>query len=596
MARRQTGALAALWRFRPYGRPFRAALAVGVALRIGELLADLAQPWPLAVVVDGALSRRHLTGVPALLARPFGHTALMLITAAAVATVVLAAGSGLLDYLGDKVMNGAGERITNAIRTDVFAHLQRLPVAFHDGQAVGELTSRVSVDTDRIEDALVDVFSTLFPGLLAIAGYLVTMLLISWPLGVIAACTSPFVFLAASRYAKLSRQAAVDRRREEGRLAALVSETLTGIRTVHVTGRHDLHDNRFADQSNITMAAGLRSVELRARFVPIIEFVAALGAAALLWVGAWGVLRGHWTLGLLLVVVAYMRNLIRPLRSLSRLSLTMSRAAASAERVVAVFDVPRPEEPASVGDRGQRLRTYARGHLEIRDVGFTYGRTPVLEQVSLSVQPGERVALVGPNGAGKSTLLSLIARLYEPTEGTIEIGGRRVDEVPVDWLRQQISVVLQETFLFAGTLWDNIVYGRPDASPGEIEAAAEAGLVTAFLPELPDGFHTMLGDRGVGLSGGQRQRVAIARALLRNAPVVLLDEPTSGLDAEAEEVVVDGLRALMDGRTVIMTTHRPALLRMATRVLVLSDGRLQPAEPVIDLTELGAPSPLRATS
>src|SRR5262249_39122064 len=265
------------------------------------------------------------------------------------------------------------------------------------------------------------------------------------------------------------------------------------------------------------------------------------------------------------------QSMLRPIRLLSGLSLTFSRAAAAAERVAAVLDEPLPG-----AGRGSPAEPPARltGRIELRGVTFGYDRGPVLNDVSLLVQPGERIALVGANGAGKSSILALLSRLYEPTSGTILLNGYPIEALPLPWLRQQIAVVLQDTFLFSGTLWDNIAYGNPEAGRDEIVRAADLALVTEFARELPAGFDTVLGDRGTGLSGGQQQRVAIARALLRDAPVVLLDEPTSGLDLEAERIVVEALCSLMQGRTVVMATHRPALLDLADRVLSVESGVL----------------------
>jgi len=565
-----------LWRFRRYGRPYVGALLAGVGLRIGELLADLAQPWPLAIIVDSVVGHKPLSGVLAAALASFSASRLTLLTAAVVASLVLAGASGILDYLGDRVMNGAGERITAAIRAAVFAHLQRLPLAYHDRHSIGELASRACIDTDRIEDALVDVFSTLLPGLLTIGGLCAMMLAINWRLGLIAVASGALVFITITRYMRLTREAARARRAREGALTGCVTETLSGIRTVHALGRHTLHDRRFADVNQATLAAGLRAVDLRARFTPLVEACTAGGTAALLWAGAWGVLHGAWSVGLLLVVLSYARTMLKPLRSLSQLSLTLSRGAASAERVAAVLDEPvlrtgEPDSPLAPSP------TRARGKIALHDVTFGYGRGPVLKGIRFTVEPGERVAILGANGTGKSSLLALLGRLYDPEEGTILLDDHPIDHQPVDWLREQIAIVLQDTFLFSGSLWDNIAYGRPSAPAPDVRAAAEEALVSAFARDLPQGFDTLLGDRGVGLSGGQRQRVSIARALLRDAPIVLLDEPTSGLDLEAEQLVVAALRRLMAGRTVVMVTHRPALLALADRVVTLEARALVPA-------------------
>jgi ATP-binding cassette, subfamily B, bacterial len=538
-----------------------------------ELLADLAQPWPLAVVIDSVLGTKPLPGFLQVPLGPFSGTRTILLTAAAVASLLLAFASAAFDYLGDRVMNSAGERITAAIRTDLFAHLHRLPLTFHDGHSVGELASRVSADTDRIDDGLVDVFSTVVPGILSISGLLAMMLAVDWRLGLIGLASAPILAITISRYTRLTRQAARSRRARESSLMGTVAETLVGIRAVHALGRHDVHDRRFAAANGQTLEAGLRAVDVRARFTPIVEVGAAVGATVLLWVGAYGVLHRAWTLGLLIVEVAYVGNLLKPIRSLSRLSLTLSNAAASAERVQAVLDerpVQAPGDRPILAPRAPR----ATGAVDLRGVDFGYGDQPVLRDVTLAIAARQRVALVGANGTGKSTLLALLARLYDPDRGTVLLDGQPIHQLPIGWLRDQIAVVLQDTFLFSGTLRDNIAYGNPSASPREILAAADLAMVTEFAHGLPSGFQTLLGDSGTGLSGGQRQRVAIARALLRDAPIVLLDEPTSALDLEAEHVVIGALRPLMQKRTVVMATHRPALLALADRILHTEGGAI----------------------
>ncbi len=398
----------------------------------------------------------------------------------------------------------------------------------------------------------------------------------------------PIVTVVIGRYTRLTRAAARARRASEGALSGQAAEVLSGIRTVLALGGQEVHDRTFAEGNRATLATGLRSVDVVARFTPLVEVAAAIGTAVLLWVGAFGVLHGAWTLGVLLVVMAYVRNMLKPLRSLSRLSLTLAQGAAAADRVAAVLAQPRsplaPEcSPAAAGPR-------ARGVIEIRGVDLDYGRGAVLRDAWLRVGAGERVALVGPNGVGKSSVVALIAGLYEPDAGSVLLDGRPLSAVAPGWLREQIAVVPQETFLFSGTLRENITYGRTCASDAAVRDAADRALVLDFARDLPDGLETRLGDRGSGLSGGQRQRLAIARALLRDAPVVLLDEPTSDLDPEAERVVVRALHSLMASRTVVMVSHRPALLELADRVLTVEDGRI--VEPAAgDRALVGEPAP-----
>ena len=572
ISRTDPSLLPTLWRFRAYGRPHRRLLVLGVLCRIGELLADLAVPWPIALVIDGVLRHGRLHGLQGVVVRGFGVSGVGLLILAAVASLVFTLLSGALDYLGDRVMNSAGERITASIRADVFSRLLRLPMAFHDRRSVGELTSRMSSDTDRIEDSLIDVFSTLLPGVMTLGGLAAVITVLDWRLGLIALAAAPLVFFAAQRYSRLTRQAARARRAAEGQLAALTAETITGIRTVHVAGTQGVHEQEFARYNGTALRAGLRSVDLRARFTPLLEATSACGTAGLLLAGGYGALRGWWTVGILVVALAYFRDMLGPLRSMSRLSLTLTTGAASAERVAEILDVPDHRRP----DHHKPVQAPSRiePSVHLQKVGLDYGRGPVLTGLDLDVPAGTRLALSGPNGSGKTSVLALIAGLYHPATGRVLIGGHDVANLENSVLRSHVSAVLQDTFLFSGSVFDNVLLGRPGASPDEVVQACDAAGVLEFTDELPDGLSTRLGDRGVGLSGGQRQRVGIARALLRDSPIVLLDEPTSGLDLAAERTLIDALKRLMHGRTVIMTTHRPALLDLADRTETLREGRL----------------------
>lgn len=565
----EAGIIGQLWRFHPYGRAHLPALGLGIGLRAGELLVDLAKPWPLAIVIDEVLGHKQWHSRLATALHAIAPKPLALLTLAALALLLLTLLSGTLDYLGDRIMNGAGERITAAIRNQVFGHLQRLPMPFHDRKAVGELTSRIATDTNRIEDSLIDLFSTLLPGLLSIAGFATVMLLVDWRLGLIGVGCAPLVLYTSLRYTRLTKLAARRRRSAEGQLAGLVAESLDGIRTIHAMGSHAVHDRQFGRRNRATLAAGLNAVELRARFTPLLEASTAVGTALLLWAGGLGALYGWWSAGLVVVVLSYLRDMLKPMRALARMSITLAQGAASAERVAEILD-----QPLTPSGSLRALPARASGGIELQRVAFDYGRGPVLSRIDLTIHPGDRVALSGSNGSGKSTLIALIAGLYQPSAGSIFVDGVALGELPAEWRQRQITLVLQDTFLFSGSIAENIRYARPAATRGEVERAAEAALVNEFADRLPSGLDTRLGDHGRGLSGGQRQRVGIARALLVGAPIVLLDEPTAGLDREAEDLVVDALAGLMVGRTVLMTTHRPALLRLATRVVHIKNGAL----------------------
>lgn len=561
------GLLRQLWRFRDHGRPQFAVLLVGVGMRIGELLADLATPWPLALVINNVVAGTPLTGWLGRLTLLFGTSRIDQLVFASAAVLVTTVASGAFDYLGDRIMNGAGERITASIRSTTFGHLQRLPMSYHDGSAVGELSSRIVLDTSRIEDGLVELFATLLPGVLSLAGYACVLLAVSWQLGLIALCAAPVLFVTAGRYTRLTRTSTRRRRAAEGRLSGFVAESLQGIRTIHAFGRQDLHDDRFLTANATVLSNGLRAVELRARFTPLLETAAAVGTAALLFVGGYGVLHHWFTVGVLVVVTSYLRNMLKPMKSLSELAMTFTQGAASAERVAAILN-----QPLSSGQTRRELPERVFGEIALCTVTLDYGRGPVLERLSLLIHPRERIALLGPNGAGKSTVLALIAGLYQPSSGQVRLDHILLTDVPDQWRHRQVAVVLQDTFLFSGTIADNIRYARPDATDAEVQRAARDALVTEFTDRLDAGLDTELSDGGIGLSGGQRQRVGIARALLTDAPIVLLDEPTTGLDTQAEEVVVTALTRLVTDRTVVMTTHRPALTRLATRTVHLRNG------------------------
>ena len=408
ISRTEPGLLPTLWRFRAYGRPHRRLLALGVLCRVGELLADLAVPWPIALVVDGVLGHGRLHGLQGAVVRGAGVSGVGLLVLAAVASLVFTLLSGAFDYLGDRLMNSAGERITASIRADVFSHLLRLPMAFHDRRSVGELTSRMSSDTNRIEDSLIGLFSTLLPGVMNLGGLAAVITALDWRLGLIALSAAPLVFFAAKRYSRLTRQAARARRAAEGQLAALTAETITGIRTVHVAGTQDVHEEEFARYNGTALRVGLRSVDLRARFTPLLEATSACGTASLLLVGGYGALQGWWTVGILVVALAYFRDMLRPLRSMSSLSLTLTTGAASAERVAEILDVPdrrqgrsdtrtdRAVRPAR--ERLPRLRPGAGAH---RSGPGRAGRQPARpvrsERVRQDLRPGTHRRPVPPS-------------------------------------------------------------------------------------------------------------------------------------------------------------------------------------------------------
>ncbi|MFF2244400.1 ABC transporter ATP-binding protein [Arthrobacter sp. NPDC058130] len=586
-----------LWRFKDYGRPERKSLVLGVLMNGGQMAANLAAPWPLALVINdllqgkGQSNGQGKSGILHTVAGWFGGSSMAMLLVAASAVLVITATAGMFSYLGDMYMNGSGQRITSRIRADVFAYTQRLPMAFHDRQTVGELTSRVVSDTSTVESTLRDVGTDLVPSVLTLAGTAAVMVAVDWRLGLIGLVVAPLMFLTANHFAGLTRQYARRKRAATGDLTGLVTESLMGVRTVHAFGNQWVQDQRFAGQNDKVLRLSLRSVKVSAKFSPTLQLVAAVGTALVLFVGGYGALTGWWQVGVLVVITSYLKTMLSPTKSLAKLAPSFTQGAASAQRIADILDQPTDHQGT-----GEPLPARVDGRIELRKVKLDYGtgRGPVFTDVDLTVTPGERIALVGDNGAGKSTLLSVIGGLYRPTTGQVLLDGHSVPDVPEHWLHQQVAMVLQDTFLFSGTLVDNIRYGRPDATDAEVAAAAEAALVSEFADDLPDGLDTTVGTGGTGLSGGQRQRVGIARALLVDAPVVLLDEPTAGLDVHAEELVVQALGRLVEGRTIVATTHRPAVTALATRSVYLRQGgvldtglpEIVPADSSADRTRL----------
>jgi ABC-type multidrug transport system fused ATPase/permease subunit len=358
-------------------------------------------------------------------------------------------------------------------------------------------------------------------------------------------------------------------RKADGEVASAATEDLSAIHLVQAfTLEHD-RLGRFSMLSGSSLSAGLESVRLQSRFGPLVELSSILSTGVVLWFGAQRVLHEQLTLGILLVFLSYLGSLYKPVKSLSKLSQVVSKGAAAAERIIEVLD-----EPVDIVDRPHAVARSISGRLEFREVSFSYGREPVLDDVSFTIEAGQNVALVGPTGAGKSTIASLVPRLVDVDAGQVLVDGIDVRDYQLESLRGQIATVLQDTVLLDGTLLDNIICGRPDASDRDVQRAVRLALVDEFSGRLPDGLDTHVGERGANLSGGQRQRVAIARAILRDAKIIILDEPTSALDAGSEELLVAALDNLPADRTRLVIAHRLSTVREADQIMVLEQGKI----------------------
>jgi ATP-binding cassette, subfamily B, bacterial len=541
-----------------------------VALALGSVLAAsavaLARPWPIKILVDDVLQVGHG-------ALSTSSTTVDLITLVVGAVLVIALLQGLFGFLETLCLTAAGQRISTRIRSAVFAHLHRLPMAFHDRQRTGDLVTRVTSDVSRVqENVLDDLLVIALARVIQVGGILTVMLFIDWRVGLVACATVPMTSLTSLWFRRRIRARESRVRSHEGDMASMAQETISAMRTVKALGRHDVETRRFDDASEDMMSASIHAARLEAAFGWALTLVAAVSVAAVIGFGSRQVLTGALSAGTLIVFVQYMRDLQGPLLGLSRLQAKLAKASVRLERILEVLEEPlgAVQNPSARPVPGRLA-----GHVQFEGIGFGYNDArPVLSDVDLVLQPGEVVAVVGPSGSGKTTLASLLLRLYTPTAGRVLVDGVDLGEYTVDSYTSQTAVVLQETLLFRATVEENIAYGRPGATHEEIRAAAELAAADDFIRALPEGYSTIVGERGATLSGGQRQRIAIARALVRDAPILVLDEPTTGLDPDAEEAVLSALETLMRGRTTLLVTHRQSTICRADRVVTIQDGCL----------------------
>ena len=556
----------------PLLRPYRVALGWATLAMLLDAALTVLRPWPLKVVIDLALSQRH-SRVPFLggwleAVRP---APMSIVYGACAATLAIALGTGVLTYGYTRTLGDIGQRFVFALRRDVFAHLQRLSLRFHDRQRTGDLITRLTSDIQALRDVVSNGSILLVSNGCLLVGMVVMMVWLNWQFALAALSVAPLLFWTVFRYTSRIKAAARDARVSDGLLASVAQETLASIRIVQGLAQEDQQIERFQVQNADSLRAYLEAIRYQARVAPQVDFLAALGLAVVMWYGATRVLAGVLTTGDVVVFFAYVTNLYSPMKALSRLSSSFARAGVAADRIAEVLRVRSEVVEAEGAPAAPRFA----GRIEFRDVSFGYNAgQPVLSHVDLIVEPGTTLAIVGATGAGKSTLVSLIPRLYDPAAGAVCIDGEDVRRFTVQSLRDQISLVLQDSLLFSGSIRENIAFGRPDAGDAEICRAARTANAEEFILQLPDGYDTVVAERGSTLSGGQKQRIAIARAILRDAPILILDEPTSGLDAASEQTVLAALQVAAAGRTTLTIAHRLRTVRFADRIIVLERGRI----------------------
>lgn len=556
----------------PLLRPYWKQLCLATLAMMLEAFLDVFRPWPLKVVIDRVLSQKP-SRVPFLHAwldnAPF--TRMQVLYGACGATITIALLAGLLAYYYTEAMGNVGQHYVFDLRRDLFGHLQRLSLRFHDHQRTGDLTLRLMSDIKEIQDMVASGIASFATNVCLLIGMLVLMLWVNWKFALVSLCLSPFLFLTVFRYKRRIKAASRKARKSTGLLAALAQETLASIRIIQGLAQEDRQDERFQAQSENHHQASLELVRYQARIAPLVDVIAALGVTIVIWYGSMRVLAGELTTGDIVLFFAYVSSLYSPMKALARFSVDIDKATIAAERVAEVMLIR-----SDVADReGARKIAHLKGNVEFRGVSFEYEpNQPVLSGIDLTISSGEKIAVVGATGAGKSTLVSLIPRFYDPTRGVVRIDGQDIRNYALQSLREQISLVLQDSLLFNGSIRENIAFGFPEATEEQIAAAAVTANADEFIQQLPEKYETLVAERGTTLSGGQKQRIAIARAILRDTPILLLDEPTSSLDSSSEQVVMEALERAAHGRTTLIIAHRLSTARLADRIVVLDQGRI----------------------
>ncbi|MEM1255016.1 MAG: ABC transporter ATP-binding protein [Cyanobacteria bacterium P01_H01_bin.21] len=561
-----------LWRvvraFWPYVRQQWSLLLVsGVAL-IADVGLRILEPWPLKVVFDYVLIPD--TETTAL----FGQTNLdpvILLTVAALSIVGVTGLRAIAGYWSTVSLAILGSRVMAQVRNQLYRHLQRLSLDYHSKARSGDLIVRVSSDASRLQEILLTAALPLVVSVLTLASMIGVMAWLDFKLTLLSLVTFPLFGVAATRLSRRIRSASSQQRQREGAVAATAAESLAAIKLVQALSLEDAFADVFDQQNRSSLAESVETKRLAANLERTVDVLIALGTALVLWYGARLVIRDALSPGDVLVFLTYLKNAYKPVRNFAKYTGRLSKAAASGERILNVL-----EQKPDICDRTDAVPApIFKGAVQLKDLSFAY--TPdqdILKKINLSVQPGQQIALVGPSGSGKSTLMSLLLRLYDPTEGQLKIDGHDIRDYTLESLRPQISVVLQDSLLFAATIRENIAYGIAGASDQEIESAARLANAHGFIMDLPDGYNTVVGERGSTLSGGQRQRVAIARAAMRRTPILILDEPTSGLDNASEQAVAEALRRLAKNRTTFLITHDLHLATPADQVLYMEQGEV----------------------
>ncbi len=551
-------------------RPYRGSLVMILVAMLLQSIMTLAAPWPLKIVIDNVVVGRKLDPWLAHLLHPLlvSSHRVHLAEAAALAVIVIAILNAAASYLANYFTESVGQWVANDLRMRTYHHLQYLSLRYYDSHQSGMLLSTITADVLTIQNFASSATLGMVVDMFTILGMLVVMFCLNWDFTLIAVGITPLLLLLASRFKKAVKLSTHEVRRQQSNIVAVVQQDLEAIRVVNAFGRQELEQEQLAVVSHATVAAALKARQVKALLSPIVSIIVSFCVAFVLWRGSLLIIRGGMTAGELTVFLSYLASFFKPVKDLASMNNSIAQTSVAVERIRTILDADAilPEKPDA-------QEPVIRGEITFDHVAFAYDESvPVLRDVSFHVEPGQMIGVVGPTGGGKSTIMSLIPRFYDPSSGSVKVDGIDVRDYRLQALRDQIGYVLQETVLFRGTVHDNIAYGRAGATEEQIIEAAKLANADEFITRMPDGYLTMVGDRGDTLSGGQRQRIGIARAIIRNNPILILDEPTAALDAESERLVIEALERLMKGRTTLTIAHRLSTIRDADKIIVLKGG------------------------
>ena len=555
-------------------RPHWKALAIAMIAVLGETAADVLNPWPVKIVIDNlakeTIKKPHWLGP--LIVHLFGNNSLAILNFAVASVAVIAVVGAVSSYFEKYMTTSVSQLVSHDLRLTVYDHIQRLSLAEHDEKQTGDLITRVTSDIEAVQDFITSALLGILVDVLTLVGMIGIMFWTNWRFTLVALSVTPVLMAVVYSFTRRIKKASRAVRKKQGEMVSVVQEVLTSVRVVQAFAREDYEQERFEAESMENVEAALEARTVKAKLAPLVDIIAAVGTCLVLGYGGRLALAGRIDgAGTLVLFIFYLAAMYKPMRDLSKMTDTVSKATVGYERIQEILEIQSKVRDLPGARRAPRFK----GKIEFNDVSFGYDdEHPVLKNLSLKIEPGQVAAIVGPSGTGKSTLVNLVARFYDPNLGAVKIDGVDIRRYTLKSLREQISFVLQEALLVHAPVWKNIAYGKPDAPRWEIMRAAGFANAHEFIEKMPEGYDTMIGERGVTLSGGQRQRIAIARAILHNTPILILDEPTTGLDAASEQAIMEALNRLMKGKTSIIIAHHLSSISHSDVIFVVKDSEL----------------------